>query len=742
MPAQSPIFQSYTIQDGLVANSVRRFFQDSKGFIWIATWEGLSRYDGYRFTNFTTDNGLSHNLVNDLFEDNGKIYVALNNGTIDVIQNDHVEKVFSIPDNNFNGGVNRFLQLPNGKTLITTDRSGFFEYENGKFSKPVQEKPDWGCCGEIIGYNDNLFIGIADKLLSVFTRDYRRILRWTSQSGIIHLYQDREKRTWICTYKGIRLLSPLTQQSKSVGFLPLPAQFNIPQLNNAFVYDLFEDEAGNFWIATSKCLIKILPDGNHVVYNESNGFPSSFYNSDPNIFQDREKNIWIGLRRGVLKRSLQSEAEYIYKNNKRDLYSDIHDVTWWKNDELLLSTLSGIDAAHRQSGSIKRISRFSPQMACSFIQGSKPLLVYNNERMYCLDERTGRLLLISRFQLPLYGHVSCSDSSGNSFIALNDGVCLVSGKKLYTNRTLPDQIAALVADNDHYLWIGTFSEGLYRVHYAIEKDSLVFSCQDFTHLIGAKSIRKLFRDSKGNIWVGTRYSGAFCLMSKKDGYIVQHFNRNNGLLSDFIHAFAEAGNGDIWVGSIDGIDKLVKEKEGYRFFNFSNVSNIYGFSNKILREKNTGKNEWWLLLKSGSLVKFTDNGLEHLQPAPVFITVALFSKQANKAYLSGKDTVIKIKPNENKVQFAFTAPSYINEKQILYSYRMLGATDTGWSKPQNMHEVLFASLRPGNYTFQVRTLGWNGQFGTPAVFSFIISPPFWMTWWFVLLCIFSSPPSF
>src|SRR4051812_49434994 len=89
--AQSPVFKSFTIQDGLAGNPVRRIFQDSKGFIWICTGDGLSKYDGNRFTNFSRANGLSHDLVNDICESGeGKLFVALNNGMTHLIMNDRV----------------------------------------------------------------------------------------------------------------------------------------------------------------------------------------------------------------------------------------------------------------------------------------------------------------------------------------------------------------------------------------------------------------------------------------------------------------------------------------------------------------------------------------------------------------------------------------------------------------------------------------------------------------------------
>src|SRR5258705_3805675 len=91
--AQQLIFKTYTAEDGLVANPIRRILQDSRGFIWIGTWEGLSKYDGHKFTNYTTVNGLSHNLVNDMYESpDGKLYVAENNGAVDILQRDAIVK--------------------------------------------------------------------------------------------------------------------------------------------------------------------------------------------------------------------------------------------------------------------------------------------------------------------------------------------------------------------------------------------------------------------------------------------------------------------------------------------------------------------------------------------------------------------------------------------------------------------------------------------------------------------------
>ena len=112
---------TYSENDGLVNNAVRAIFQDSKGFLWISTWEGLSKYDGHRFTNFTESNGLSHNLVNDVVETKtGDTYVAMNNGSVDIICNDQVTQKGVLK----NIVINKLQLTQEGKLLALTDNNG------------------------------------------------------------------------------------------------------------------------------------------------------------------------------------------------------------------------------------------------------------------------------------------------------------------------------------------------------------------------------------------------------------------------------------------------------------------------------------------------------------------------------------------------------------------------------------------------------------------------------------------
>ena len=163
--SQQVSFIKYTVQDGLVANPVRCVFQDSKGFIWVGTFDGLSRYDGYKFTNYTSVNGLSHNFINSIIEVDGKILVAENNGSIDIIENNSIRNTLKV------GSAANVIRRTNDRILVTTDAHGFFKYEND--SLILLHQPEViSSLGHFLYLRDDLLLcdGVDDDLSLFVTR--------------------------------------------------------------------------------------------------------------------------------------------------------------------------------------------------------------------------------------------------------------------------------------------------------------------------------------------------------------------------------------------------------------------------------------------------------------------------------------------------------------------------------------------------------------------------------------------
>src|SRR5687768_57872 len=151
--AQQSLIRTYTVGDGLVMNRIRGFHQDKDGFIWMYTWDGLSRFEGYRFRNYIATRDLPHSFVNDIFETpDGTLYLPLNDGNISVIKNQKVEPEVLTP------GViiNDFCRDENGRVYAGTDHKGIWEFKDGKLVQLSTTTPVMTIL-QVIHFRDHFF---------------------------------------------------------------------------------------------------------------------------------------------------------------------------------------------------------------------------------------------------------------------------------------------------------------------------------------------------------------------------------------------------------------------------------------------------------------------------------------------------------------------------------------------------------------------------------------------------------
>ena len=709
-------FKNYTASDGLVANPVRCIYQDSKGFIWIGTWEGLSRYDGYKFYNYSTSNGLSHNLINSIAEIDGKLLITLNNGGIDIIQNNRIEK------NLMAASAANMVTRYKGRVLLSTDGHGFYEYKNDTITRPRQQN-----AGTYVGYsiplNDSFLLSDAIDYYLILYRDDLSIHSTLNSPGLHYysLFQDSKKRVWGCTSQGLKLIQVNTQQKPSISFARLPIGFDFSPLNNDLVTSIIEVKDGSFWIGTIRGLIHVFPDGNHHVYTQKDGLPSAIVSD---LYIDKENNLWVGTALGLAK--WVSKNNVVFYNTLDGEFKNDITAIYSLNDRMkILGTAHGLQQFNVDTKEFKNIPGTNRDHSVA-VDATNPLLFHFADKIGVFDSTKDVITPVKKLDTAITG-VVYSARHPNGTILLGTFGGLLAVKETSVKKILPHRITSAIMDSDGNLWAGTWQEGLFRVSIN-SKSGDEFQVQDLTSLVKEKTIRGLYADSKKNIWIGTRYSGAFKLSPNPKGqFDIQHFNRQSGLMSDWISSFAETGTGDMWIGSYQGIERLVKETSGYRIFNLSKAVNFFAEIRKIIP---AGKNEWICQANSG-IAYFKDENLHLSKPYQPSILSASLGALENKLRILSPHEKISLRPNQNFARFEFSALGFINEKQILYSYRLRGSSDTSWSKPENIHEASYASLSPGHYIFQVRTIGWNGEYSTPATFSFSIATPFWKQWWFI-----------
>jgi ligand-binding sensor domain-containing protein/two-component sensor histidine kinase len=715
--AQQTIFKIYAVSDGLVNNSVRRVFQDSKGFLWIATWEGLSKYDGNRFTNFTESNGLSHSMVNDIIETPDGIYVAMNNGSVDVIKNDKVEQKGVIQ----NIVINRLHLTKEKKLLGLTDNFGIIEI-NGKKIKHLTP-PGANATYSMVALNDSL-IATAALTYPVFIYDQqfrvRTFVKTKLENTIANcVYKDLQNRLWLGTSKGLKLVS-FNKQKNKVEFVHLPPPFNNPLLSQFSITCIFQQQNGTFWIGTEQGLINVFPNGQMVRFTEKDGLPSRYIGC---IFNDRENNLWIGTSLGLVKINAQfpiqihglSEGPYGIASLMKKI----------STDELLISSGGFLSRYNFRTGRMQNVLRLKKDAELVYVTNSAPpLFIYQNQLNF-YDATTNSLKPITK--IPSAFAATTTDNN-TIFSGAFNGVTIYVNGRVKRDSIFTKRVETILADHKGNLWIGTWNNGLYRARFNTTTEKWM----DISHLsqLPDNHIRGLFEDSEGDIWAGTRYRGAVRIKENDSGHFeLTHFNQQNSLSSNWVGNITEDEKGNIWLANNSGLDKLIKTGDSFNVFNFSRVMNFFTTANLVTH---IDGNKFFCSSVNGIFL-IKDNEFEQILPKPVYLTkINLGTIDENEPILNSSEKII-LPYSKNHALFEFTSPTYLNEKAILFSYRLKGSADTAWSHPSNSHSVQYASLEPGHYQFEVRMLGWNGSYGPVTSFLFTINPPYWGTWWFYLL---------
>jgi signal transduction histidine kinase/ligand-binding sensor domain-containing protein len=718
---QQSIFKTYTVGDGLVNNFVRRIYQDSKGFLWIATWEGLSKYDGNHFTNFTESNGLSHSLVNDVVElPSGEMYVAMNNGTVDLIRNDKIKQPKIFKDI----VVNRFELIRPSILLALTDTAGIVEVK-GKEIRYLNNSNGTSCYG-LVNLNDTLLAAATDTLLvQIYDRQFHlwgAVNKKFNSELATCVFKDLQNRLWIGTTKGLRLVS-IDYTNHQLRLIEAPPPFNNPLLSQGYVNCMLQETNGTFWVGTAQGLIKITKEGQLKQFTEHEGLPSRFVSI---IFRDRENNLWMGTDLGLAK--LIAPTSVTVPQGEPHYVSVIERIS---SKQLLVVADRVFYRYNFQNGKIENILHLQGDKSIAYVtNSSQPLFIYG-DKLYHYDITSNRLTSPSKISNSVNPALitSATTSDGQTiFMPIVHAIMIYANGRAIIDSTFKMRVNNILADHKGYVWLGTWDDGLYRAKYDVTNQKWT-GITHFRHLPD-DHIRMLFEDKEGNMWVGTRYNGVVQMAENNVESEIFHVNQQKGLSSNWIADMTEDDEGNIWVVNKFGIDKLIKTTNSFTLFNYSRIINFFPNVNVI--EHAEGNRLFCSSLRG--LCEIRDYKLEQTSPKQVYLTKILLSgtrKTAFTFYDAPQKTTLSY--STNNALFEFTSPTYVNEKEILYSYRLKGSNDTAWSHASNSHSVQYASLAPGHYQFEVRMLGWNGHFGPVTSFLFIVNPPFWKRWWFYLL---------
>jgi signal transduction histidine kinase/ligand-binding sensor domain-containing protein len=721
LPADRAVRQyvrrAWTVEQGLPHGTVRGFAQTADGYLWLATYEGLVRFNGEKFRILDKASSsalISNSIVTLLRTKDDTLWLGTLAGLMRY-RNGRFEKIL------MEGGadiVNALAASPDGTVWAGTAHGQLLRISNGRAARVAVPLPN-NPITTLATSNDAVWIGTSGGLLR-----YRNntIERWTKANGLSNdsivtlmidgdallagnatgldriskgstietigglpadqvtaLRRDRDGNLWIGTYSH-GIFRRAGERVDAYGIAD--------GLLNPTVRAIFEDDEGNLWIGTNGGFEQ-LRAGAFVNWNERDGLTDAVARV---IFEDREETLWVGTAN-----SLSRWNGNAFEKVADPRFTGILSIAQSRDGTRWFGTSKGV---YRVSGTTTRLYSTADGLS-------------NNTIRDIHEDQRGDVWIATDFGLNRirengqvesfagngglgtdYAMAIAETPDGKIWAATGGGLAEFDGSafKLHAApRELPsNRLFALHAEADGTVWITTDGDGLVRYRNG--------RSQVFTTRQGLPSdkILSLVADDKGTLWFGT-VRGAFKATRREledvaDGRVprlnVTLFDENDGLGSRQCNGIANPAalrthDGRIWFATANGVSALIENRVAPR----------------SLRQ-------------------------------PVIERVSINGKDL------GEQSMLSIPPGADRIEFEFTGLTFITPERLHFRYRMEAYDDDWIESGANRRMVSYTNLPAGDYQFVLES-SVDGKAWRSSSLPLTLKPHFYETRWFIALCGFA-----
>ncbi len=755
-------FSSYSILQGLRHNQIRSMIQDKLGNIWLATDDGLTKYDGKNFYHYTTEQGLNNNLILSVFEDSkGNIWFGSFRGGASMYDGKYLyiyTKNEGLSDDVVNwitedksGAI--WIATGNGLSKIKDNKITVYSEKNGlshKDTRAVIEDKDgkiW-----IATYGGGLNILNGEEFL-IYSKDEGFVDNYLS-----FLYKDRSETIWIgmsndgvvkynnnqftrfSTKQGlinnhIRTIMEDNQGSMWFGAIDSGAtkfngkhfeHFKLSQgLASNYIRSSMTDRNGNIWLGTRGAGLTRFDGNRFNHYTVREGLSNSRIMS---IIQDSKGTFWFGTyggyaTKGVIKKENNVERKYFSQFGLKEglLGSRVYTVSEDSKGNIWFGTDGG------------GISVYDGTYTCTYTTAHG---LPDNSIRDIIEDRTGRIWIAT------YG----------SGFSLFDG-------EYFTNYSVKNglptnNILDIFEDDKGVVWLGTDGGGV----IAVEDNKMTIFNEESGFF--SNTVYNIGQDSDGTLWMGTGGAG---LVKFKNG-LFEAFNTKNGLNNNHVLSLEVDKEGNIWAGTRFGINILENSRKNLvksnspdpLFISYGYEEGFIGISCNLSAIEQDKNGTVWIGTNDRLTAFFGDIKTEIPPPNLQITSVRVFNENIpwtdlainpdSSVILSNGlkigrfrfDSLSRwynipigliLNHDQNYISFSFTAISHNHIKKMRFQY-MLQGLDEGWNTLTDINEVTYGSLKPGRYKFRVKAVNSSGLWSETVEYQFQIKHPWWNTLWF------------
>ena len=749
-------FNNISIEDGLSQATVETMMQDSKGYIWLGTNDGLDRYNGYTFKKYSYEKGQENSLVNsyilDIKEDSeGNIWVATAAG-ISKIYNDG-EKVQNYTSDSESGNLSNdnttTMLISNSNKIYvgTAEGINLYDKKTDKFNLIYPELKEEYVNSLAEDKYGNIWAGTENGLykINVVTNAIERFestddVNTISENYIYKVYYDGDKHIWVGTYdNGFCKLN--IENNKVTRYLLTREDGTI---RGAFVKNFLKDSKGNIWICTDEGVVLFEVDKNIFTWYENKVHDpySLIDNNTFSILEDYSGLIWIGTYSGVSTFDPYNTIEH-YKNdpfNKNSINEKAVSGIYEDDDGLLWigTSSSGVNILNKDRDVIEclttanglsnnRITDITGAGDYIFIATYNGLNVVNriSGEIEIYDEEDGLASnIVKKLFYDELGYLYIGSTAGLDALDLNGRSVIKLNYILEDIVISSKNISAIYKDSKGNFWLGTFVDnglikidadtGIINVFKNKENDSLSLS---------DNTIRCIGENSKGEIWIGTNF-GLNRYNEKDDTFT--SYTTKDGLANNTIYGILFDDKDNPWVSTNLGIAKINID---------TNVINNLNITDGLQSNEFNGNS--YFKTKKGEFIFGGINGFNLFIPDEVVIKSSNLNIVFDDFKVNGKsiesiDNKV-FKPSEKNIRVGFFLPDYKSMKNIKYYYT-LDENEEKWI-PLPGNYVDLANLSSGDYELRIKSRGANGSFSDVKSVKFRILPAFWKSKQAILIYI-------
>ncbi len=773
-------FTSITVKDGLSSNTVNSILKDRYGLLWVATVNGLNKFDGSSFNVYRhqPDNphSLSYNEVLTLYEDRGgNLWIGTGGGGVCLYDRKFDRFVHYIGDGSWPGiktaSVRAFTQDHLGRIWIAT-------YDDLRMLDPVSGR-------------------IKALPIKKFDKEYN------SSLVVLSLFEDSRHRMWVGTNQGLYLYNFANGEFQSFNHDPA----NPESISDDIVKSIAEDSQGNLWFGTYNGLDKWISANHFRIFRHSDKQSSISSNIVFVVSQDTDGKLWVGTEDGLNIFNPSDTSFFRIKPDPRNTFSlkgksirsefiDPAGIYW-------IGTFGEGMAKYD-----KRLPLFNLKQSDPFDQsGLKSPVVnafaeYDHEKLFIGTDGGGMEIYNKKNGLLYPYRLKSKINNGNKNLTIlslyidskkqlwagtyHDGLFKIdplTGKyEQFVNDGKPKQISdnnitTIKEDRLGNIWMGTLGGGL-NIYNPLTRQFTVFkgggptttipgvmplnnyissicfapngdvwigsigtgvavfhpASKTFTHYskntskLAGDVVQSIFFASDGSVWAGT--NGGLSTFDVKSRAFYS-FDEKWGLADEFIKAVLEDNNGLIWLSTEKSISAFDRNKKAFK--NFSNENGVQQSS-----------------FSTGAALKTTDGDLffggqdgfnffnpqkipDIPPPGPILFTEL---RVDNVPVAPGEHSPIgeqidiakeiRLKFGQN-FSINYVSLDYTSPKQNRYQYRLTGF-DKSWNTVRDLRTANYTNLDPGSYQFQVRVSNSNYPWtNPPKQITIIVLPPFWRT---------------